>query len=102
MDKFMGRDNDPSVGSAERVRTARAGCSGETEATGPSVVSRPSLTAMSDSEIVAAVKAAVYWCQKHGRLHYRDTYLGPENLEWIRRNCPQDVCPPASGGSEHE
>lgn len=42
MVKFMGRSNDLSVGSAERVRTARAGCSGETEATGPSVVLCPS------------------------------------------------------------
>ena len=48
MVEFMGRDNDSSVESAERVRTARAGCSGKTEATGPSVVPRPSYAALQD------------------------------------------------------
>jgi hypothetical protein len=45
MVEFMGHSNDPSVGSAERVRTERTGCSGDTEATGPSVVLRPSFPA---------------------------------------------------------
>jgi hypothetical protein len=36
------------------------------------------------------VNEAVFWCMKHGRLHYRREYLGAD-LEWMREHCPRDV-----------
>jgi hypothetical protein len=46
---------------------------------------------MSDAERLSLVRSAVYWCHEHQRLHYREEYLGPENLEWMRANCPLDA-----------